>query len=161
MIERLVAFALHQRFITLALAVLLTAGGIVSFYRLPIEAYPDVVDVEVDVITLWPGHAAEEVERLVTIALEKELNGVANLTFLRSISIFGLSNIRVFFADGTDSYWARSRCWSGSARPRSRPTPSPARPPGQRDRRGVSLHARIEDAAVARAEGPPGLDHRA
>jgi len=69
MIERLVAFALHQRFITLALAVLLTAGGIVSFYRLPIEAYPDVVDVEVDVITLWPGHAAEEVERLVTIAL--------------------------------------------------------------------------------------------
>lgn len=109
MIERLVAFALHQRFITLALAVLLTAGGIVSFYRLPIEAYPDVVDVEVDVITLWPGHAAEEVERLVTIALEKELNGVANLTFLRSISIFGLSNIRVFFADGTDSYWARQQ----------------------------------------------------
>jgi heavy metal efflux system protein len=109
MIERLVAFALHQRFITLALAVLLTAGGIVSFSRLPIEAYPDVVDVEVDVITLWPGHAAEEVERLVTIALEKELNGVANLTFLRSVSIFGLSNIRVFFADGTDNYWARQQ----------------------------------------------------
>jgi heavy metal efflux system protein len=109
MIHRLVAFALHQRFITLALAALLTAGGIASFYRLPIEAYPDVVDVEVDVITIWPGHAAEEVERLVTIALEKELNGVANLTFLRSISIFGLSNIRVLFADGTDSYWARQQ----------------------------------------------------
>jgi cobalt-zinc-cadmium resistance protein CzcA len=109
MIQRLVAFALHQRFITLALAALLTAGGIASFYRLPIEAYPDVVDVEVDVITIWPGHAAEEVERLVTIALEKELNGVANLTFLRSISIFGLSNIRVLFADGTDSYWARQQ----------------------------------------------------
>jgi cobalt-zinc-cadmium resistance protein CzcA len=109
MIQGLVAFALHQRFITLALALLLTAGGIVSFYRLPIEAYPDVVDVEVDVITLWPGHAAEEVERLVTIALEKELNGVANLTFLRSISIFGLSNIRAFFSDGTDSYWARQQ----------------------------------------------------
>src|SRR5713101_8859954 len=98
MIQRLVAFALHQRFITLALAALLTAGGIASFYRLPIEPYPDVADVEVDVITIWPGHAAEEVERLVTIALEKELNGVANLTFLRSISIFGLSNIRVLFA---------------------------------------------------------------
>ena len=109
MIQGLVAFALHQRFITLALALLLTAGGIVSFYRLPIEAYPDVVDVEVDVITLWPGHAAEEVERLVTIALEKELNGVPNLTFLRSISIFGLSNIRVLFADGTDNYWARQQ----------------------------------------------------
>jgi len=72
MIQRLVAFALHQRFITLALAALLTAGGIASFYRLPIEAYPDVVDVAVDVITIWPGHAAEEVERLVTTALEKE-----------------------------------------------------------------------------------------
>jgi cobalt-zinc-cadmium resistance protein CzcA len=109
MIQRLVAFALHQPFITLALAALLTAGGIASFSRLPIEAYPDVVDVEVDVITIWPGHAAEEVERLVTTALEKELNGVANLTFLRSVSIFGLSNIRVLFADGTDAYWARQQ----------------------------------------------------
>src|SRR5215510_10946158 len=94
MITRLVAFALHQRFITLALAALLTAGGIVSFYRLPIEAYPDVADVEVDVITEWPGHAAEEVERFITIPLEKELNGVSRITFLRSISNFGLSNIR-------------------------------------------------------------------
>src|SRR5690242_12222620 len=109
MVERLIAFALHQRFITLALALLLTAGGIVSFYRLPIEAYPDVVDVEVDVITIWPGHAAEEVERLVTIALEKELNGIADVTFIRSISIFGLSNIKVLFADGTDNYWSRQQ----------------------------------------------------
>jgi cobalt-zinc-cadmium resistance protein CzcA len=108
-IDRLVHFALHQRFITLALALLLTAGGVVSFHRLPIEAYPDVVDVEVDVITIWPGHAAEEVERLVTIALEKELNGIANVTFIRSFSIFGLSNIRVFFADGTDNYWSRQQ----------------------------------------------------
>src|SRR5258707_15793224 len=107
MITRLVAFALHQRFITLALAFLLTVGGIVSFSRLPIEAYPDVADVQVDVITIWPGHAAEEVERLITIALEKELNGIANGTFLRSISHFGVSNIRAVFADGTDSYWAR------------------------------------------------------
>ncbi len=109
MIQRLVHFALHQRFITLAMALLLTVGGIVSFHRLPIEAYPDVVDVEVDVITIWPGHAAEEVERLVTIALEKELNGVANVTFIRSISIFGLSNIKVLFADGTDNYWSRQQ----------------------------------------------------
>ncbi len=87
MIQRLVHFALHQRFITVALALLLTAGGIVAFSRLPIEAYPDVVDVEVDVITIWPGHAAEEVERLVTIALEKELNGIAHVTFIRSFSI--------------------------------------------------------------------------
>jgi len=109
MIARVVAFALHQRFITLALALLLTAGGIVSFHRLPIEAYPDVADVEVDVITLWPGHAAEEVERYITIQLEKELNGIANVTFLRSFSNFGLSNIRVLFADGTDNYWSRQQ----------------------------------------------------
>ncbi|MBI3629399.1 MAG: efflux RND transporter permease subunit [Candidatus Rokubacteria bacterium] len=109
MITRLLAFALHQRFITLAMALLLTVGGIVSFTRLPIEAYPDVADVQVDVITIWPGHAAEEVERLITIPLEKELNGVARVTFLRSTSIFGLSSIRVLFADGTDNYWARQQ----------------------------------------------------
>jgi len=87
----------------------LTAAGIVSFSRLPIEAYPDVADVEVDVITLWPGHAAEEVERHITLQLEKELNGIANVTFLRSFSNFGLSNIRVLFADGADNYWARQQ----------------------------------------------------
>jgi len=108
-IQRLVSFSLHQRFIILALALLLTALGIVSFYRLPIEAYPDVADVQVDVITIWPGHAAEEVERLITIALEKELNGIANVTFLRSISNFGVSNIRTVFGDGTDNYWARQQ----------------------------------------------------
>jgi len=108
-IARLVAFGLHQRFVTVALALLLTAGGILSWTRLPIEAYPDVGDVTVEVITLWPGHAAEEVERLITIQLEKELNGVANVTFLRSASLFGLSNIRVLFADGTDKYWARQQ----------------------------------------------------
>jgi heavy metal efflux system protein len=106
---RLVAFALHQRFITLALALLLTVAGIVSWSRLPIEAYPDVGDVQVDVITLWPGHAAEEVERLITIAIEKQLNGIPSVTFLRSQSLFGLSSIRVLFADGTDKYWSRQQ----------------------------------------------------
>ena len=62
MIARLVGFALHQRFVTLAAAVLLVGVGIVAFKRLPIEAYPDVADAQVDVITLWPGHAAEEIE---------------------------------------------------------------------------------------------------
>src|SRR5215471_8418965 len=109
MIERVISFSLRQRFIILALAVLLTIGGIVSFHRLPIEAYPDVGDVEVDAITLWPGHAAEEVERHITIPIERELNGIAKITFLRSISNFGLSNIRVLFADGTDNYWARQQ----------------------------------------------------
>src|SRR5213593_696114 len=107
MISRIVAFALQQRFITMVLV--LTAAGIVSFSRLPIEAYPDVADVEVDVITLWPGHAAEEVERHITLQLEKELNGIAGVTFLRSFSNFGLSNVRILFADGTDNYWARQQ----------------------------------------------------
>src|SRR5438445_224608 len=109
MISRIVAFALQQRFITLAIVLVLTGAGIVSFARLPIEAYPDVADVEVDVITLWPGHAAEEVERHITLQLEKELNGIAGVTFLRSFSNFGLSNVRILFADGTDNYWARQQ----------------------------------------------------
>jgi cobalt-zinc-cadmium resistance protein CzcA len=109
MIARLIAFALHQRFITLALALLLTVGGIVSWQRLPIEAYPDVADVQVDVITIWPGRAAEEVERLITIPIEKEVNGIAGITFLRSVSNFGLSNVRIVFGDGTDKYWARQQ----------------------------------------------------
>jgi heavy metal efflux system protein len=109
MIGRIIAFALHQRFITLAMALLLTVWGIVSFLRLPIEAYPDVTDVETDVITIWPGHAAEEVERHITIPIEKELNGIARVAFIRSFSNFGLSNIRVLFVDGTDMYWARQQ----------------------------------------------------
>ncbi len=109
MIRRILDFALHQRFVTLAFGLLLTVAGIVSFRRLPIEAYPDVADVQVDVITIWPGHAAEEVERHLTIPLEKEMNGIARVTFLRSVSIFGLSNIHVLFADGTDNYWARQQ----------------------------------------------------
>ncbi len=109
MISRVVAFALHQRFITLALALLLILGGIMSFYRLPIEAYPDVGDVKVEVITLWPGHATEELERVITIPLENELNGIAGITFLKSESQLGLSNIRILFADGTDDYWARQQ----------------------------------------------------
>src|ERR1700675_246315 len=109
MIERIIAFALHQRFITLALALLLTVGGVVSWSRLPSEAYPDVADVQVDVITIWPGRAAEEVERLITIPTRREVNGIAGITFLRSVSNFGLSNLRIIFEDGTDKYWARQQ----------------------------------------------------
>jgi cobalt-zinc-cadmium resistance protein CzcA len=125
MIARLVRFALHQRFVTLALGVLLVVIGTVAFRRLPIEAYPDVADVEVDAITLWPGHAPEEVERHITIPLEKELNGIARLTFIRSISLFGLSNIRVLFSDGTDNYWARQQV---SERVGSADVPSEVKP---------------------------------
>ena len=76
MIRRVVDFALNNRFMVLALALILFAGGIVSFKRLPIEAYPDVADNYVEVITQWPGHDALEVERLVTVPTEVEMNGV-------------------------------------------------------------------------------------
>src|SRR5258705_8569970 len=109
MIEGLIGFALRQRFIILALALLLTVMGVVSFRNLPIEAYPDVGDVKGEVITLWPGHAAEEVERLITVPLENELNGIADVTFLRPDRLFGLSNIKVLFAGGPDNYWARQQ----------------------------------------------------
>jgi len=109
MIARLVAFALHHRFVTLALAFLLVVSGISAFLRLPIEAYPDVGDVKVEVITLWPGHATEELERVITIPLENELNGIAGVTLLKSESQLGLSNIRIVFVDGTDDYWARQQ----------------------------------------------------
>ncbi len=126
MIGRIIAFALRQRFVTVALALLLTAGGIASYRRLPIEAYPDVGDVKVDVITLWPGHATEEVERLLTIPLENELNGIANVTFLKSESQLGLSNIRILFADGTDRYWARQQAQERIARAELPPDARPA-----------------------------------
>ena len=109
MIDRLIGFALGQRFITMALALALTVAGVVSYHRLPIEAYPDVGDVKVEVVTLWPGHATEELERVITIPLENELNGIANITLLKSESQLGLSNIRIVFADGTDDYWARQQ----------------------------------------------------
>jgi len=108
-LSHVIAFALKQRFIVLAAVLLLVVAGVASYWRLPIEAYPDVGDVKVDIITLWPGHATEELERLVTIPLERELNGIADITFMKSESQFGLSNIRVLFSDGTDSYWARQQ----------------------------------------------------
>jgi len=109
MITHLVDSALAQRFITLILAALLTVSGIVVFQRLPIEAYPDVGDVTVEVVTLWPGHATEEIERVITIPLENELNGIARVTLMKSESQLGLSNIRIVFGDGIDDYWARQQ----------------------------------------------------
>ena len=77
MIRGLVDYALNNRFLVLAVAILLLIWGVISFHNLPVEAYPDVADVQVDVITLWPGRAAEEVERLITIPLENGLNGTS------------------------------------------------------------------------------------
>jgi cobalt-zinc-cadmium resistance protein CzcA len=109
LINRVVATSLRQRLLVVFLFLLLAALGVFSFRRLPVDAYPDLSPPMVEVITQWPGHAAEEVERLITVPLEVEMNGIPRMTVLRSISLYGLSDVRMTFADGTDSYFARQR----------------------------------------------------
>src|ERR1700678_3099356 len=107
MIHGLVQFALKQRFVILMLVVFITVGGAISFQRMPVDAYPDLSPPMVEVITQWPGHAAEEVERLVTLPLELEMNGVPHIVVMRSISLYGLSDVILTFDDKTDDYFAR------------------------------------------------------
>src|ERR1700752_5505936 len=107
MIRYLIDFALRNRITVLALGVLLFFWGIISFHRLPIEAYPDVADTYAQVITQWPGHAAEEVEQQITVPLEVQLNGVAHMTHLRSTSLAGLSVITIIYDDETTTLNAR------------------------------------------------------
>ncbi|MGA7028770.1 MAG: efflux RND transporter permease subunit, partial [Candidatus Acidiferrales bacterium] len=89
MIHNIVQFALRQRFLVLMLAVFLIIAGSISFQRMPVDAYPDLSPPMVEVITQWPGHAAEEVERLVTLPTEVEMNGVPKMQIQRSISLYG------------------------------------------------------------------------
>src|SRR6478736_6072708 len=107
MIHRIVQAALRQRFLVLMLTGFITVGGILSFQRMPVDAYPDLASPQVELITQWPGHAAEEVERLVTLPLELEMNGVPHMITMRSISLYGLSDVRLTFEDNTDDYLAR------------------------------------------------------
>src|SRR5579863_46090 len=109
MIRRLVDFALNSRFLVLALAILLFVWGLVSFKNLPIEAYPDVANNYVQVITQWPGIAAEEVEQQVTIPLEIVMNGLPHLAHLRSVSLFGLSSLMLIFDDQSENDWNRQK----------------------------------------------------
>src|SRR5690348_18103170 len=107
MIHRIVQAALRQRFLVLMFTVFLAVAGIISFQRMPVDAYPDLSPPMVELITQWPGHAAEEVERLVTLPIEVEMNGVPRMEVMRSISLYGLSDIRLTFEEGTDDYFAR------------------------------------------------------
>jgi cobalt-zinc-cadmium resistance protein CzcA len=109
MIRRIVDFALTNRLLVLALALILFAVGIVSFKRLPIEAYPDVADNYVEIITQWPGISAEQIEQQVTIPLEVVMNGIPHVVHLRSFSLFGLSDIKLIFDDESDNDWNRER----------------------------------------------------
>src|SRR6516165_4608673 len=109
MIKYLVDFALRNRFLVLSMGVVLLIWGIISFHRLPVEAYPDVADKYVWVITQWPGHAAEEVEQQVTIPVETVMNGIAHLDHLRSFSVFGLSSLMLVFDDESANDWNRQK----------------------------------------------------
>ncbi len=109
MIARFVALCLRRRKLVWLVTIFTAIFGYVSWTKLDIEAYPDIADVTSQVITQYPGHAAEEVEEQVTIPLERELNGVPGLQVMRSHSTFGLSLITMVFQDGVDDYWARQR----------------------------------------------------
>jgi cobalt-zinc-cadmium resistance protein CzcA len=107
MINRVVQFALNQRFLILMVTGFIAVGGAVAFQRMPVDAYPDLSPPMVELVTQWPGHAAEEIERLVTLPIEVEMNGVPKMEVQRSISLYGLSDVRLTFEEGTDDYFAR------------------------------------------------------
>src|ERR1700677_4014124 len=109
MIRGLVDFALNNRVLMLALALLLFIWGIISFHSLPVEAYPDVANNYVQIITQWPGRAAEEVEQQVTIPVEIVMNGIPHLDHLRSTALFGLSSLMLIFDDESSNDWNRQK----------------------------------------------------
>ncbi len=109
MIRDLISYALNNRFIVLALAVLLLVWGAISFHNLPVEAYPDVANNYAQIITQWPGRAAEEVEQQVTIPIEIQMNGIAHLEDLRTVSLFGLSSVMLIFDDNSENDWNRQK----------------------------------------------------
>jgi cobalt-zinc-cadmium resistance protein CzcA len=107
--DRIVAASLRQRFLILLLTALLIGAGVRSLMRLPVDAYPDLSPPIVEIITQWPGHAAEEVERLITVPAEREMNGIPRLAAIRSISLYGLSDVILTFQTSTDNYFARQQ----------------------------------------------------
>ena len=109
MLEKLITFALQQRLFVLVASALLAVGGWYAVQNVPIEAFPDVQDVQVQVVTQAPGQAPAEVERGVTLPIEMEMSGVPHLTQLRSVSITGLSVITLTFSEHTDDYFARQQ----------------------------------------------------
>src|SRR6202166_3017120 len=109
MIEKLVDFSLQNRFLVLAAVILLLGWGAISFHQLPVEAYPDVANNYVEIVTQWPGISAEQIEQQVTIPLEIVMNGIPHVVHLRSFSLFGLSDIKLIFDDEEENAWDRER----------------------------------------------------
>src|SRR5579864_4782338 len=115
MIAKLVSFALRQPFLIVIASLALMVWGVLSFERLPIDAYPDLSPPHVEIITQWPGHAAEEIERLISIPLEVEMNGIPKIEALRSISLYGLSALEMNFEYGIDPYFVREQAFERMA----------------------------------------------
>src|ERR1700744_1263383 len=111
--NRIVAASLAQRFLVILMMLLLTGAGVPSPRRLPVDAYPDLSPPIVEIITQWPGHAAEEVERLITVPIEIGMNGIPKTTNIRSISLYGLSDVIITYHDGTDNDYARQEVFNG------------------------------------------------
>jgi len=109
LVNRIVAFALQQRMLMVLLALGLAAAGVWSYHVLPMDAYPNLSPPMVDIVTQWPGHSAEEVERLITVPVELGMNAIPGMVTKRSVSLYGLSDVTLGFADGTDPYFARQR----------------------------------------------------
>src|SRR3974377_731227 len=112
MIEKIVSFALDNRILILAMAFLLLVWGSISFHLLPVEAYPDVANNYVEIITQWPGISAEQIEQQVTIPLETTMNGIPHVMHLRSFSLFGLSDLKLVFDDEEDNAWTSEEWWT-------------------------------------------------
>src|SRR5258707_5808852 len=107
MIHRIVHAALRQKFLVLMVTAFITVAGVISFQRMPVDASPDLAPPQVEIVSQWPDHAAEEIERLVTLPLELPMNGVPHMAVMRSISLYGLSDLKLTFEEGTDDYFAR------------------------------------------------------
>jgi len=110
--NRIVASSLRQSFLIALMTLVLIGAGTRSLDRLPVDAYPDLSPPMVEVITQWPGRAAEEVERLITVPVEKQMNGIARMTTIRSISLYGLSDVILTFENNTDNYFARQQVFN-------------------------------------------------
>lgn len=111
-INRIVGFALEQRLLIVLLSLGLAAAGVWAWKVLPMDAYPNLSPPMVDIVTQWPGHSAEEVERLITVPVELGMNAIPGLVTKRSISLYGLSDVTLTFSDSTDHYFARQRVYN-------------------------------------------------
>ncbi len=133
LINRIVAFALEQRLLIVLLSCALTVAGVMAYKSLPMDAYPDLSPPMAEIITQWPGHSAEEVERLITVPVELAMNAIPGLVTKRSISLYGLSDVTLTYANGVNDYFAQQQVYnrlSGITLPAGvTPSLSPMSPP--------------------------------